>query len=112
MTADQQLERSVLESKERDELHAIAQALSVKTNTRTKKADIIDGILKAAGVGVSGADGDSQPSPEARSNGGGASAGATNGASAAGRGESSPCTPSDPPTMPNGWTLGSISTTK
>jgi len=47
MTAEQQLERSVLESKERDELHAIAQALSVKTTTRTKKADIIDGILKA-----------------------------------------------------------------
>ena len=32
-----------MESKERDELHAIAQALSVKTTTRTKKADIIDG---------------------------------------------------------------------
>jgi transcription termination factor Rho len=84
MTADQQLERSVLESKEREELHAIAQALSVKTNTRTKKADIIDGILKAAGVGVSGADGDGQPSTGARSNGGRASAGATNGASATG----------------------------
>jgi transcription termination factor Rho len=55
MTAEQQLERSVLESKERDELHAIAQALSVKTTTRTKKADIIDGILKATGVGVDGA---------------------------------------------------------
>src|SRR5664280_49229 len=54
MTAEQQLERSVLESKERDELHAIAQALSVKTNTRTKKADIIDGILKATGVAVNG----------------------------------------------------------
>ena len=51
MTAEQQLERSVLESKERDELHAIAQALSVKTTTRTKKADIIDRILKATGVG-------------------------------------------------------------
>ena len=50
MTAEQQLERSVLEGKEREELHAIAQALSVKTNTRTKKADMIDGILKAAGV--------------------------------------------------------------
>ena len=49
MTAEQQLERSVLEGKERDELHAIAQALSVKTTTRTKKADIIDGILKALG---------------------------------------------------------------
>ena len=55
MTADQQLERSVLEGKERDELHAIAQALSVKTNTRTKKADMIDGILKATGVSVDGA---------------------------------------------------------
>src|ERR1700689_166604 len=54
MTADQQLERSVLEGKERDELHAIAQALSVKTNTRTKKADMIDGILKATGVSVEG----------------------------------------------------------
>ncbi|MEI7860186.1 MAG: hypothetical protein WCI26_10205, partial [Acidimicrobiales bacterium] len=52
MTAEQQLERSVLESKEREELHAIAQALSVKTNTRTKKADIIDGILRATGVPV------------------------------------------------------------
>ncbi|HEX3565470.1 MAG TPA: hypothetical protein VHU17_08865, partial [Acidimicrobiales bacterium] len=52
MTAEQQLERSVLEGKERDELHAIAQALSVKTTTRTKKADMIDGILKATGVAV------------------------------------------------------------
>ena len=52
MTAEQQLERSVLEGKERDELQAIARALSVKTNTRTKKADMIDGILKATGVAV------------------------------------------------------------
>jgi transcription termination factor Rho len=52
MTAEQQLERSVLEGKERDELHAIAQALSVKTTTRTKKADMIDGILTATGVTV------------------------------------------------------------
>jgi hypothetical protein len=52
MTVEQQLERSVLEGKERDELHAIAQALSVKTTTRTKKADMIDGILKATGVTV------------------------------------------------------------
>ncbi len=81
MTADQQLERSVLESKEREELHAIAQALSVKTNTRTKKADIIDGILKAAGVAVSGADGDGAASPSGvRANGGRAA----NGVSTAG----------------------------
>ena len=50
MTAEQQLERSVLEGKERDELHAIAQAMSLKTTTRTKKADIIDQILEATGV--------------------------------------------------------------
>ena len=62
MTAEQQLERSVLEGKERDELHAIAQALSVKTNTRTKKADMIDGILKATGVSVD----DSTPSGPAQ----------------------------------------------
>src|SRR6202012_4176872 len=50
MTAEQQLERSVLEGKERDELSAIAQAMSLKTTTRTKKADIIDQILDATGV--------------------------------------------------------------
>ncbi len=65
MTAEQQLERSVLESKERDELHAIAQALSVKTNTRTKKADIIDGILKATGVAVDGETGNGHAPPSA-----------------------------------------------
>ena len=48
MTAEQQLERSVLEGKERDELSAIAQAMSLKTTTRTKKADIIDQILDAS----------------------------------------------------------------
>ncbi len=50
MTAEQQLERSVLEGKERDELNAIAQAMSLKTTSRTKKADIIDQILDATGV--------------------------------------------------------------
>ena len=50
MTAEQQLERSVLEGKERDELSAIAQAMSLKTTSRTKKADIIDQILHATGV--------------------------------------------------------------
>jgi transcription termination factor Rho len=54
MTAEQQLERSVLEGKERDELSAIAQAMSLKTTTRTKKADIIDQILDATGVTANG----------------------------------------------------------
>jgi len=53
MAAEQQLERSVLERKEREELRAIAQAMSLDTNSRSKKADIIDQILRAAGVEVS-----------------------------------------------------------
>jgi transcription termination factor Rho len=73
MTAEQQLERSVLESKERDELHAIAQAMAIKTNTRTKKADIIDQILSATGVDVSSnppsRNGTSATAVEASSNG-------------------------------------------
>ena len=56
MTAEQQLERSVLEGKERDELNAIAQAMSLKTTSRTKKADIIEQILDATGV-TSGSNG-------------------------------------------------------
>jgi transcription termination factor Rho len=55
MPAEQQLERSVLERKERDELRAIAQAMSLQTNSRSKKGDIIDSILRAAGVEVVGA---------------------------------------------------------
>jgi transcription termination factor Rho len=66
MTAEQQLERSVLEGKERDELSAIAQAMSLKTTTRTKKADIIDQILDATGVT---ANGDSAHGDSANGNG-------------------------------------------
>ena len=50
MSGEQALERSVLERKERDELHTIAEALGVKPGTRTKKADLIMQILVAAGV--------------------------------------------------------------
>ncbi len=50
MSGEQALERSVLERKERDELHTIAEALGVKPGTRTKKADLIQTILVAAGV--------------------------------------------------------------
>jgi transcription termination factor Rho len=88
MTADQQLERSVLEGKEREELHAIAQALSVKTNTRTKKADMIDGILKATGVSVDGSaangDGATANGDGATANGDGATA---NGSAASSNGD-------------------------
>ncbi|HLX87382.1 MAG TPA: transcription termination factor Rho, partial [Acidimicrobiales bacterium] len=55
MAAEPQLERSVLERKEREELRAIAQAMALETNTRSKKADIIDQILRAAGVDADGA---------------------------------------------------------
>ena len=54
MAAEQQLERSVLERKEREELRAIAEAMALDTNSRSKKADIIDQILRAAGVDASG----------------------------------------------------------
>jgi len=53
--AGEQLERSILERKERDELHAIASAMSLKATARSKKADIIDLILRATGVDVEGA---------------------------------------------------------
>jgi transcription termination factor Rho len=52
MAAEQQLERSVLERKEREELRAIAHAMALDTNSRSKKAEIIDQILRAAGVEV------------------------------------------------------------
>jgi transcription termination factor Rho len=72
MAAEQQLERSVLERKEREELRAIAQAMALETNSRSKKADIIDQILHAAGVdgagvdGASSANGDGASRPRAR----------------------------------------------
>ncbi len=45
------LERSVLESKDREQLLAIAPALGVKATSRAKKADIIGKILEQTGVG-------------------------------------------------------------
>jgi transcription termination factor Rho len=67
MAAEQQLERSVLERKEREELRAIAQAMALETNSRSKKADIIDQILHAAGVDGAASrngDGESRPRPK------------------------------------------------
>ncbi len=46
----QQLERSALEKKDRDELQTIAVALGGKPGSRAKKADIVDLILELAGV--------------------------------------------------------------
>ena len=64
--AEEQLERSILERKERDELHAIASAMSLTPAPRSRKADIIDLILEATGVDGAG---------ESESGGNGAHAG-------------------------------------
>ncbi len=66
MSGEQQLERSVLESKERDELHAIAEAIGLKPGARTTKANLVGQILRATGVSESNgeAGGLSEP-PEA-----------------------------------------------
>lgn len=51
MSTESQLERSVLEKKDRGELSQIAGAMQIKTTSRTRKSDLIDLILVAAGVG-------------------------------------------------------------
>jgi len=48
--SEPQLERSVLEAKEREELHAIAEALGTKPGSRARKSDLILQILRATGV--------------------------------------------------------------
>jgi transcription termination factor Rho len=48
--SESQLERSVLEAKEREELIAIADALGTKPTSRAKKSDLITQILRATGV--------------------------------------------------------------
>jgi transcription termination factor Rho len=50
--SEPQLERSVLQAKERDELMAIAAALGASPGARAKKADLITSILKATGIEV------------------------------------------------------------
>src|SRR5947209_5925764 len=62
--SEMQLERSVLEAKERDELFAIADALGAKPGARAKKADLITEILRATGVESEAAAGNSQRSPD------------------------------------------------
>ena len=112
MTAEQQLERSVLEGKERDELSAIAQAMSLKTTSRTKKADIIDQILDATGVtsgpaagaqsnGAAETNGAAKPPRRSRSAGAAASAnGGTTEAAPAG--DSGPAVFVEPPELADG----------
>ena len=54
MTA-QALEQSVLESKDKAQLIAIAEALGVKASARSKKSEIIDQILDMTGASRAGA---------------------------------------------------------
>ncbi len=48
MSSEQQIERSMLAGKDRDELHTIASAVGVKSATRMRKADLVEAILVAA----------------------------------------------------------------
>ncbi|MGH9165064.1 MAG: hypothetical protein ACRDZW_06070, partial [Acidimicrobiales bacterium] len=52
MSGEQQLERSVLENKERDELQAIAEAMGLKPTSRVAKSTLVGQILRATGVEV------------------------------------------------------------
>jgi len=57
-----QLERSVLEAKEREELFAIANALGTRPTSRVRKSELISQILQATGVEAASAD----PEPRVR----------------------------------------------
>ncbi len=52
--SDQELDRTVLDSKDREELHQIAGAMGVRAATRMKKADLIEAILGATNDGNAG----------------------------------------------------------
>src|SRR5436309_3515489 len=52
MSGEQQLERSVLDGKERDELLAIAEAMGLKPAARVTKSTLVTQILRATGVEV------------------------------------------------------------
>jgi transcription termination factor Rho len=63
MATEQQIDRSVLAGKDRDELHTIAGAIGVKAATRMRKADLIDAILAAANGGEPSAAEEGAPDP-------------------------------------------------
>jgi transcription termination factor Rho len=51
MSPDHQIERSMLDGKDREQLHTIAGAVGVKGATRMRKADLIEAILATANGG-------------------------------------------------------------
>jgi transcription termination factor Rho len=61
--AAEALEQSVLESKDKDQLLAIAKALGLKASARTKKSDIIDQILETTGSPAPRANGAAREAP-------------------------------------------------
>ena len=56
--SEPQLERSVLEAKEREELFAIANALGTRPTSRARKSELVTQILQATGVEVPGSEAD------------------------------------------------------
>jgi transcription termination factor Rho len=62
--SEQQLERSMLDGKDREELHAIAGAMGVRGVTRMRKADLVEAILAAAGANGTAANGAEPDKPK------------------------------------------------
>ena len=54
MSTTSEFERSMLDGKDREELHAIASAIGVKAATRMKKSDLVEAIVSAAGAPANG----------------------------------------------------------
>jgi transcription termination factor Rho len=93
--SEEQLERSILERKASDELRAIATAMSLEPVARVRKADLVNQILRAAGVEVedaSAANAATVVSTPAGANGDGESIGAAPAAKSA-RGRTSRARP-------------------
>ncbi len=63
--AAEALEQSMLDSKDKEQLLAIASALGIKTTARASKATIIDKILETTGAGPSAAPSAPAPAPAA-----------------------------------------------
>ncbi|MGO8721478.1 MAG: transcription termination factor Rho [Acidimicrobiales bacterium] len=89
--SEEQLERSILERKASDELRAIATAMSLEPVARSRKADLVNQILRAAGVEVEDASGVHSAAP------GPAQAPAANGAGAGTSPEAATETPATKP---------------
>ena len=69
MSPEQQIDRSVLAGKDREELHTIAGAIGVKAATRMRKADLIEAILAAADGGAPSSSSTSSSSASTDTNG-------------------------------------------